>query len=501
MSPASLKARIQERLWEAARADDAIVSATLAGSFLDEPTLEGISDIDLVVVVDRLNAQRFAQLVAAFDRALRDELAALGYALRINPTLGPLKFNEPSTAVLHLMLYSREAHVEHALASPFTCFDWQRSVTHCKQSLADVFPVFNLQPQHFLGARRSLRDYLRDFRAGVVSYRELDCRADGYRERARARPMSVRDRHEFAYHIVRFLMQNLVKLVRRANLTLRGDSLLAEYFLLFGQREPAIRRFFGQLQAMKRSGEFSQPLARLDTELQEFIDTFEAQFRRMFFTEATRHVAFRHAPTALNRAAGMDRVFLGRTDPPLLDVDPTAWASVVAHLEEVRPQAAFASPRARCRQSLDALRMRCRLPQGVSDERLREIDYGELEGASVADARTSHAALFEAWDHGHDPRFPGGENSRDVVQRALSFAGECWHHAQSNSVTCTHNVVLRCLVGHVLGLPPHQWHHIEVPHLAPITFVSTREHGLFVDIPLKTARPMFHKFAAPAQAA
>ncbi len=216
MKPASLKTRIQDCLWKAVEEQDNILSATLAGSFLEEPSLEGVSDIDLIVVLDRLDVASFDHLLTTFDAALRDELAALGYRLQINPTLGPLKFNDPNLAVLHLMLYSRDAHVEHAIASPFTCFDWQRSVVHRKRSLADVFPVFNLQPHHFMSSRRSVRDYLRDFHAGVVSYRELDCQADGYREIARSKPMTVRDRHEFAYHILRFLMQNLVKLVRRA---------------------------------------------------------------------------------------------------------------------------------------------------------------------------------------------------------------------------------------------------------------------------------------------
>ena len=162
----------------------------MAGSFLEEPSLEGVSDIDLVVVVERLDRQRFDRAVAAFDAALRGELAAAGYDLRINPTLGPLKFNDPATAVLHLMLYTREAHVDHAIASPFTCFDWQRSAARCKRTLAEMFPVFGLQPHHFMSSRRSVRDYLRDFDAGVVSYRELACASDGY---SRGRPQQAHD--------------------------------------------------------------------------------------------------------------------------------------------------------------------------------------------------------------------------------------------------------------------------------------------------------------------
>ncbi|MGD9722735.1 MAG: histidine phosphatase family protein [Pirellulales bacterium] len=501
MNPKLLKSRVQECLWRVAEADDAILSATLAGSFVEEATLEGVSDIDLILVVDHLDRERFARWVSAFDSALRGELAACGYGLRINPTLGPLKFNDPATAVLHLMLYSRAAHVEHAIASPFTCFDWQRSTVHCKRSLAAVFPVFNLQPHHFMSARRGVREYLRDFHAHVVSYRELDCTADGYHEVKCTKAMNVRDRHEFAYHVMRFLMQNLVKLVRRANLALRGETLLGEYFLIFPEREPETRRLFKALRTMKRRGDFSEPLADLDRELPAFVDGFEAQFRRRFFTEATRHVAFRHGPTLLNRAAGQERVFLGRSDPPLAEIDAQAWQSLVEQLAEVPPAAAYTSPLLRCRQSLAAVAERCPLPALTCDERLREIDYGALEGLTVASSRATHGGLFAAWERGEDPKFPGGENSRDVAQRALAFACHHWQSAPGHSVTCTHNVVLRCLVGHVLGLEPHEWHRLEVPHLAPITFVATREHGLFVDIPTATARVMFQDFATLSKAA
>jgi broad specificity phosphatase PhoE len=83
----------------------------------------------------------------------------------------------------------------------------------------------------------------------------------------------------------------------------------------------------------------------------------------------------------------------------------------------------------------------------------------------------------------------------------LAFAQQHWHGADANTITCTHNVVLRCLVGHVLGLPPHVWHRLEMPHLTPVTFVSTKSFGLFVDISADTARTLFHDFANVSQAA
>jgi broad specificity phosphatase PhoE len=105
--------------------------------------------------------------------------------------------------------------------------------------------------------------------------------------------------------------------------------------------------------------------------------------------------------------------------------------------------------------------------------------------------------VFAAWGRGEDPRLPGaGESTADVLARATTFARDRW--AGGNTVTCTHNVVIRCLVGSVLGVPQDQWHRLRVPHLAPVTFVRTRGHGLFVNIPEPVERNLFAGWVPPS---
>ena len=199
-----LKREIITALWETVDEHPWILSATITGSFLNANGLEGISDIDFIVIVDRLDNDRFTQLKTHFRAALEPVLQARQWNLRINPTLGPLKFNDPQTAVLHLMPYSREGHVEHVIQSPFTCFDWQLSTYYRRATMASVYPAYALQPRHFISARRSISDYLKDYRERVVSYRELICHDVGYEEKKCLKPMTPRDQHEFAYHIIRF---------------------------------------------------------------------------------------------------------------------------------------------------------------------------------------------------------------------------------------------------------------------------------------------------------
>lgn len=493
-----LKERIVHTLWEVVDTFDCIQSATLTGSFVHSKSLEGLSDIDLVLVVDELDLLRFQELQRSFASSLEPVLNDAGYRLRINPTLGPLKFNEPKLAVLHLMLYSQQAHVEHVINSPFTCLDWQKSVVFRKQSLADIYPAFGLQPRHFLSARRSISDYLADFRASEVSFRELIFSETGYSEKKCAKPMTNRDRHEFAYHVMRFLMLNLLKLTRcpmEANIKL--NELMNRFFVLFPLGESDARPLLMQLAEKKRRLDFDESVENLGPKLEAFIGQFEMQFREDFITNASRHLAFRHAPTSGN--IGPTR-FLGRSDLEILEpVDGTnekGWSETRIAVENLNAGAAFVSPLKRCRRSLERV---LREETTVSvDDRLIEMDYGQCEMMTVTDSRVRFPHLFESWGRSEDPRFPDGENAADVHERAWAFAKDHWKSDAANSVTCTHNVVLRCLIGEALGVPISERYRIQVPHLAPIEFVSTKRFGVVLNLSENVERRLFRGFVYSA---
>ena len=107
----------------------------------------------------------------------------------------------------------------------------------------------------------------------------------------------------------------------------------------------------------------------------------------------------------------------------------------------------FSSPLARCQQSLVALGDQIQLPKPCLDARLEEIDYGHCEGLTASEARQRFPRLAGGWDRGEDVRFPDGECTADVARRLDAFIDGQWDHDGPDTLTCTHNVVLRCLVG------------------------------------------------------
>lgn len=485
----ALKRQIVESLRDVAERFEWIESATVTGSFLHGVDLEGISDIDHVVIVDRLNKGRMEELQAAYVAALEPILEAHGFRLRINPTLGPLKFNDAMTAVLHLMLYTRDAHIDHVIKSPFTCLDWQRSQAFFKKRMQEVYPVFCLQPRHFVSARRGIRDYLKDYRRRVVSFRELACDENGYRELGREKEMNTRDRHEFAFHILRFLMQNLLKLANRRNETVEGDLLLEAFAREFGACE---RRavLYRELARKKRLFDFASDLPGLDARLEHCVDEFAKAFHERLGASAIRHVWFRHARTNLNHAPGEEPRFLGRGDPSIVPPEKDD----VRRLQEVAARVGagniYSSPLTRCQESARLVNESATM---TVDARLAEIDYGLCEGHSVSQAKQRFPELFEAWTRGEDPNFPAGESVSDVQLRLARFLSSL-STAQTSSLISTHNVVLRTLIGELMGIPKSQWHRIQIPHMTPITTVFSPTLGWYIDLDEEVERACFAGF-------
>ncbi|MGL4419409.1 MAG: histidine phosphatase family protein [Gemmataceae bacterium] len=499
MNAVPLKSAIRDAIWATAESLPYIASATLTGSFVDAPSLDGISDIDCIIVVDHLNAKRFAELQARFDEALRGLLAEAGFDFYLNATLGPLKFNAPRLAVLHLMVYSEAARIQHAHNSPFTCLDWQRSTTFSKKSLAEVYPVFGLQPRHFTGARRSIRDYLADLHSGTISYRELVCDDAGYQEKKLAKPMTLRDRHEFGYHVMRFLMSNLRKLITRKNDVPANDELSAEFFRWFPAGGDRFAPLFAELVRKKKSLDFTEEIVDLVPQLDAFARALEEQLRECFTDNATEHLFFRHAATRLNGGSGGQVIFQGHSDEPISITPDADWRAIATLIAAQRPEVVYSSPTLRTRQSLARIRALMPIPFEEIDSRIHELNYGELEGLSVQQARAQYPQVFAAWQNQGDPRLPGGESTADLELRLTDFLADL--RSAPRALVATHNVVLRSLIGSLLNVPREEWFRLRVPHLVPVSLIHTR-FGWFVNLPESHDRDFFQDYAPrPAVAA
>ena len=449
------KQRLQQAIITSLSSVSGVLSVTLVGSFIDRADLTGISDIDTIVICDRLTEDIFNKWIEKAKAITPESVGLKGYNLKINTSFGPLKFDEPNLVVLHLMIYDVNGHRRHAVASPFTCLDWERSGVFEGKSLRDVFPVGFLQPRDFLEARRGLENYLEDLSSGTISIRDYVFGNNDFSEVSRTYPLDDRHKGEYAYHIVRNLVLNGLKLKKKENRLFSQDELTCEIDELLGGKRSEHSHNFRHLTQLKESRSKCYPEWVISW-VKTFIDEFQKAFVRRWQSAQTIYF-IRHACTAQN-----DGTFLGQgRDPGILSCELTSLSGI--GIEKL-----YCSPAKRCLETAEVMAPHVQI---IPDERLKEMIYGSAQGWTYKQLKECNPEISQAWAAGDDPHFPGGgENTVDVLARLQDFISELTGDKGETLAVMTHNVVLRSLIGEAHGLSPQGWHRLIITHAEPMEF-------------------------------
>jgi ribonuclease H / adenosylcobalamin/alpha-ribazole phosphatase len=467
MIDSEIKKRIQDAIFSRLSSVSGVLSTTLVGSFIDRDDLAGISDIDTIVVCEKLNNVIFKQCNEQIKSIDMSACGLKGYQLKINTSFGPLKFDEQKLAVIHLMVYDIKGHRKHVIASPFTCLDWERSNAFKGISLRSIFPVGNLQPRDFIEARRGVGDYLTDLNKGVISIRDYEFSGDSVSEVKRVHPLDDRHRGEYAYHIVRNLVQNGLKLMNGENKLYSLEKLEQGLEILMESKASVHLNKFKEISKLKKERSTVYPEWTLS-----WVSTFIKDFQESVISRwgnAQKISFMRHAQTALN-----DGTFLGQGR------DPGILHKGIPGFQENNIKTVYSSPAKRCVETAKLI-----FPQVTitKDNRLKEINYASAEGMTFETLKKQHPKIIDEWSKGEDPNFPdGGENTSGVFSRLNKFLGEISGKIEGETAVMTHNVVLRCLIGKSHSIPQQDWHLLSIPHAEPLEF-KTMEGRLISNIP------------------
>ena len=158
----------------------------------------------------------------------------------------------------------------------------------------------------------------------------------------------------------------------------------------------------------------------------------------------------RHGATNLSAE---DR-FSGATGD-LSDEGRRQLAALAERLKKEEIQALYASPLERALDSALILGGAIGLTPILKDG-LREINHGEWEGLTHAEARAKHAASYEAWSKDpfrHSPE--GGESGQQVLDRARPVIRDILAaEAGKRVAVVSHKATLRLLLCDFLGIDP-----------------------------------------------
>ena len=458
--PLEIKKKIKLEIFNKISEIDEIISITIVGSFIDKNDLSGISDIDIIVICKSLNKKKFNIIIDSFKKLDIKKCGLDNYNLKINSTFGPLKFDRPNTAVLHLMIYDIKGHQNHVINSPFTCYDWERSKDFVGLHLKQVFPVGRIQFRDFKEARRSTENYLTDLKNNTISFREYESIDHKFKQVKKNMPMDPKHKGEFAYHIVKNLVSNYIKFHSNKNQLISKSKIRTFLLNSFNEERGQYHlEKFMLISKIKENKEDDFPDDTTDW-AEEFIKDFKTTFLNKW-KKAIQISFFRHFKTPYN-----DGSYLGQGRNPSIN-----FRSILKD-EFEEPNVIYTSPLARCIQSANFIYKNSNL---IHDNRLLEFDYGDAEGLKYEDLINQYPHIISDWKNGKDPCFPNGENTNQVFNRLLSFLRDLSKtlnksHINRTSIF-THNGILRCLIGNCFQVDKKDWFKIFIPHGIQIDFL------------------------------
>jgi phosphoserine phosphatase len=128
-----------------------------------------------------------------------------------------------------------------------------------------------------------------------------------------------------------------------------------------------------------------------------------------------------------------------------------------------RPSRLYTSPLERCVKTGEAIAQACGLAAGETCDALNDLDYGDWQFKTYADAETQNPALFAAWfATPHLIRFPRGESLQDVAGRtADALRLMLARHPDDTIVLVAHDSVNRTLLLQLFDLPLSSFWRIE----------------------------------------
>lgn len=164
-----------------------------------------------------------------------------------------------------------------------------------------------------------------------------------------------------------------------------------------------------------------------------------------------RLILARHGETESNR----ERLALGREDVPLNDKGRLQAAALARSLGGLPIVAVYSSPLARAFDTARAVADPYGLEVQVED-RLIEMDIGEMEGLTPKDLQAQHGDFIRRWftAEAATVAMPGGENLQQVQDRAWAAVESLREtHPEDTVIAVSHNFVIRAIACHALRLP------------------------------------------------
>jgi broad specificity phosphatase PhoE len=172
-------------------------------------------------------------------------------------------------------------------------------------------------------------------------------------------------------------------------------------------------------------------------------------------------VLVRHGATDWN----LEHRCQGSSDRELSEVGVLQAEQIAHRLRQESIQAIYSSNLKRARQTAQVISRHHNLPV-LTEEDVRELDHGELEGLTFHQIKENHAEFLTRWrSEPAELQVPGGEKLADVAARAWNGLNQIVqrHPEAANILVVSHNFPILGIVCRVTGthLNDYRTFHLE----------------------------------------
>lgn len=168
----------------------------------------------------------------------------------------------------------------------------------------------------------------------------------------------------------------------------------------------------------------------------------------------------RHGETEWNRHGNR---YCGRTNLPLAQVGREQAERLALSLQNTRFDAVLVSPLQRALETARPIAKRCGMEM-QTDERLREIDFGDWEGLTQQEIEQHFPRQWEQWVQDPATTRAGGtgESANQVFSRMKSVIVENSEKTLQRVLIVSHNTAIRLFFIGTFGMPFIRYRNIEI---------------------------------------
>ena len=297
---------------------------------------------------------------------------------------------------------------------------------------------------------------MKDIKKNRISIRQYNFRDNKVILKKKFIKINPRNRGEFVYHIINFLVINLYKYLNQKNIKVKGKR-FDNLFLKITKNNHKILKNFKILRERKKNKDLVYDPSIVSLAL-NFIKNFN-QYLENIKKEYLELNFVRHAQTSLNKK----KLFLGsRIDPEITNIKRKK-------INNIKYNYIITSKLRRAKMTRNFFSAK----KILSNELVNEIDYGKVDGLSITETKKRYPHLFKSWKNGTDVKFPQGENARDVQKRAKKFLNFLNNFKSGSKILIiSHSFYLRVLFALILKINLKKAYKIKVDHLKIFQFLK-----------------------------